>query len=304
MIEYVPYELRQKSSLNRLDLSSVREGALIRKEGGYGVMHPWAELGDASLQECLKDLREGRDNRLVKRALDSVQWFQKAQCLPVILQSHATLPKLVETAVREAVRAGFTTIKVKRGKDWMRLKKKTRAMMEAFPELRWRFDFNGALESHRELSLFLGTIPAERVDFIEDPFSEKELAQKWRGIPLGYDRVIPEHLDLENAYLIAKPALQTREEIADLAGGLSHRVIFTSYMDHPLGQLFAYAEAQRFYTEMKVENPPLCGFITHGLYEETPYQALLGAPKPMMQVPTFGQLRSLLKHEPWKPLIS
>ena len=304
MIEYAPYELRQKSSLNRLDLSAVREGALIRKDGGYGVIHPWVELGDASLQECLDDLREGRQNRLVIRALDSVQWFQEAQPIQVSLQSHATLPKLSGSAVVEADKAGFTAVKVKRGKDWMRLRKKTRDMMEAFPELRWRFDFNGALESHRELGLFLGSIPADRVDFIEDPFAERTLAQEWMGVPLGYDRIIPEYLDLENAYLIAKPALQCREEIAELSGQMPHRVIFTSYMDHPLGQLFAHAEAHRFYSEAGVENPPLCGFITHGLYEETPYHALLGNPKPMMQVPTFEQLSSLLEREPWKPLIS
>ena len=303
MIEYAPYQLTQKSALNRMDLSAVREGVLIRVDGNkYACIHPWPELGDSTLAECLSDLRAGNENPLVARALYAAEQFgQFVEDAPKI-QSHATLPKLNGTPVLEAVDAEFQGVKVKRGKDWVRLRKKTEAFIKGYPCLRWRFDFNGAMKSHRELSQFLGWHPRAQIDFIEDPFDDTTLADSWRGFPIAYDRVIPEQLNLEQNFLIAKPALQSLEEIDELATGFSQKVVFTSYMDHPVGQLFALQEAQRFYKKHGIETPPLCGLATQDLYEATPYHALLGASNPMLEHPPIAELISLLEKEDWQVL--
>lgn len=303
-IDYTFYELSQKAALNRMDLSSVREGVLLRLDegrGGYAGLQCWPELGDPSLPECLESLRTGEPLPMVQRSLETAACFHgTTQAMTV--QSHATLPKLTGTGVTEAIAAGFTTVKVKRGKDWMRMRKKTAAMMEAFPELRWRFDFNGALESPRELHQFLGSIPAEKVDFIEDPFSDLPSAENWRGVPIGHDRILPARLTLEQNYLIAKPALQSLPQVRELAGEHPARVIFTTYMDHPLGQWLAYRAAQNFYAEAAVSTPPLCGLVTHGLYTETAYHRGFGAPAPVLVQPSAQSLAALLQQESWKPL--
>lgn len=306
-LAYSPYELRQKAALNRVDLTAVREGMLIKIGEGYGCIHPWVELGDPSLEACVSELKSGRVNSdLVRRALDSTQviredvWDEFKEKKRRV-KSHATLPKLAFSAVEAAVEAGFTAVKYKRGKDWMRLRKKTAEIMNSFPELRWRVDFNGALEKPLDLHQFLGAVPADRIDYIEDPFSEVRHVEEWRGVPLGYDRVIPDTLNLSQNYLIAKPALQSREEITELSAGFPDRVVFTSYMDHVIGQLYALHEAEAFYTENGVENPPLGGLSTHGLYEENAYASLLGKPvKIIDELPSFSLLHKILEKENWR----
>jgi len=302
--EYATYELLQKSALNRLDLSSQREGFLIKKGEGFGVVHPWPELGDQTVEECLKSLRDGHNSPLVQRALDCCQAIEEETFFDnkLTIQNHATLPKLAHSLVQEAVESGFQVIKFKRGKDWMRLRKKTSAIMEAFPALRWRIDFNGALGSHRDLVQFLNSVPRERIDFIEDPFQDPKLTESFKGFPLGYDWVVPAKLDLEQNYLIAKPAAQSLEHIESLAGKNPEKVIFTSYMDPPLGQLFALAQARQFYTKFQVSTPPLCGLVTQGLYGETEYSKLLGNPSPLLEAPSRESLDHLLNQESWKPV--
>ncbi len=297
MIEYATYQLSQKAALNRLDLSSVREGMLLRFDGKYACVHPWPELGDPTLAECIADLKAGRENQLLTRAFYAAEQFGNLIADAPEISSHATLPQLNGTPVLAAVDAGFKATKIKRGKDWMRLRKKTQAFIEGYPCLRWRIDFNGALTSHRELSQFLGAMPRHQIDFIEDPFSDPKLAETWKGFPIAYDRVIPENLDLEHNYLIAKPTIQSLETIEELAGTHPEKVIFTSYMDHAVGQLFALQEAQRFYKKHKVKAPPLCGLVTQGLYEETSYASLLGAASPTLNHPPLEQLIELLENE-------
>ena len=305
MSQIASYELLQKSALNRLDLSSHREGALLRVGEGYGCIHPWPELGDETLDVLLEDLQGARVTTLVGRALECAERFTQDEFFcdssgqRHTLESHATLPRLLFSEVQNAVKAGFSAVKVKRGKDWMRMRRKTTALMQAFPDLRWRFDFNGALTSHRELSQFLGSIPSSQVDFIEDPFMDESLAEHWRGVPLAHDRVIPQDLHLEQNYLIGKPALQSREQLTQLAGAHPDRVVFTSYMDHPLGQCFALSEASTFYASHGITTPPLCGLVTHQLYADTPYHALFPSYAPSLSMPERSALVELLERESW-----
>ena len=300
MIEYAPYQLEQKAALNRLDLSSVREGMLLRLDRSqYACLHPWPELGDPTLAECIDDLKSGRPNPLLQRALDLASSFAQESLPGPPVKSHATLPKLNGSPMLAAVEADFTAVKIKRGKDWMRLRKKTEAFIKGYPCVRWRIDFNGALKSHRELSQFLGAMPREQIDFIEDPFSDPVLAENWKGFPIAYDRVIPNKLDLEHNYLVAKPAIQSRETLSQLAGDHPHKVIFTSYMDHPIGQIAAYKEAQQFYLQHSVYTPPLGGLATQDLYQSTAYSDLLGSANPQLSLPSSQDLITLLEQENW-----
>jgi len=282
----------------------VREGALLKfGEGAYGTIQCWPELGDPNLEKCLDDLRSGNQNPLVSAARRCAEWFSSnSYFCDTQLESHATLPRMTGSGVKSAVEAGFKTIKIKRGKDWMRMRTRTANLMKAFPDVRWRIDLNGALESHLELHRFLSAMPTQSIDFIEDPFSDLELCEKWSGFPIAYDWVIPEKLDLSVNYLVAKPAAQSQEDITNLSKGFADRVIFTSYMDHPLGQLWALREAISFYETHGVTAPPLGGLVTHGLYEETPYHPLLGEAKPTLRIPPREDFIQQLAQESWKSI--
>lgn len=287
-IQISRYELCQKASLNRVDLSSVREGCLIRFNGGYGCIQPWPELGDLTLEECLADLEGERNSPLVRQALECCEIDAEARKSSQSLftdltlpESHATLPQLQRSHLLQARQDEFKAVKIKRGKDWMRQRIKLQKLMEEFSDLKWRIDFNGAFSTKREFQTFLNLVPRELIDFIEDPFNSFELMAEYQGpVLLGYDRYLPaEGVIPENGVLIAKPALLTASQIDSFVDRNAQRVVFTSYMDHPVGQAFAAVSAAQYYQSHGVK-PNLCGLITHHLYEETPFSEKLGAAKP------------------------
>ena len=75
--------------------------------------------------------------------------------------------------------------------------------------------------------------------------------------------------------------------------------MFTSAMDHPLGQLFAAYEASVFPGDVDD-----CGLLTHWLFEPDPFSELLGVTDRRLVAPGgvglgFGELLEAL---PWKAL--
>jgi len=76
------------------------------------------------------------------------------------------------------------------------------------------------------------------------------------------------------------------------------RVVVTSYMDHPLGQVFAAWEAARAgVTEV-------CGLQTHGLFTANGFTEALGQVRPEFGVPEGAGLGfgDLLEELPWMRL--
>jgi O-succinylbenzoic acid--CoA ligase len=117
---------------------------------------------------------------------------------------------------------------------------------------------------------------AGSVDFIEDP--EPYVATRWReireelGIPLALDRL--EGVDAGGYDIrVLKPALETCERRAV-------PVVFTSYMDHPLGQMFAAWEASR-YQGVQCE----AGLLTHMLFEPDAFTEAVRSAGPQLLAP-------------------
>ncbi|MDB4389115.1 transcriptional repressor [Akkermansiaceae bacterium] len=54
------YELRTLGALNSKTTRRAYPGALVRNETGFGCLHPWPELGDPTLEDCLLDLADGQ----------------------------------------------------------------------------------------------------------------------------------------------------------------------------------------------------------------------------------------------------
>ena len=59
MIWFCRYELTPRRVLSALAGARVRHGALIRTETGFADVHPWPELGDATIDEQLVRLARG-----------------------------------------------------------------------------------------------------------------------------------------------------------------------------------------------------------------------------------------------------
>jgi len=294
------YALKAAGVLNAKTGRDVYEGALIRVGEGFGCVHPWPELGDASLDECLHDLGGRAEMALVRQSLkcaevDGAARMEGRSLFEGLLvpRSHASLPLCDEGAVAQAVERGFTHVKVKAGREVRRELEMLRSLIAKWPELRWRIDFNEMGEAEELKELFGEWDEAERaaVDFLEDPVSynggDWQGLREETGLALANDRHVDEERG-DSDVLVVKPALH---EIP----ARGRRRVVTSYLDHPLGQIFAAWEAARAGIE------ECCGLQTQELFEPSEFTERLGEAQPELIVPSglglgFGDL---LEKLPW-----
>ena len=222
--------------------------------------------------------------------------------------SHATLAKGDAADVARAVEAGFTTVKLKAGRDLTAEARFLDEMAAEYPQLNWRLDFNESLTPGDATGFLLGLAEKTRaaIDFVEDPspYSEsswKEICRQTR-VNLAVDR---EAAPLSSAaqVMVIKPAIDEPFLLGEAALGHQQRVVITSYMDHPVGQTFAAWEAAR----LGLQFPGLagtCGLQTHHLFEPDAFSEALGPWAPEFKVPDGTGLGfdDLLDALPWTRL--
>ena len=309
------YRLKARGFLNSISNRSSFEGALIQIDGGYGCLHPWPELGDPTLEKCLADLAGARRWPIVRRAIRCAEYDREARAFENSLfeemevpVSHATLAKADAAEVARAVEAGFTTVKLKAGRDLSAEMKFLEAMALEFPALQWRLDFNEALSSEQAAEFLLALSEKTRgtIDFVEDPcpFSEASWAELRRKthVKLAVDREATSQ-SAAAQIMVIKPAVDEPFLLGEAAIAHSQRVVMTSYMDHPVGQAFAAWEAAR----LELQFPGLvgmCGLQTHHLFEPNEFAEALGPWSPAFKVPDGLGLGfdDLLAAQPWTRL--
>lgn len=290
------YRLKTRGFLNAISNRREFEGALIEIDGGYGCIHPWPELGDPTLEKCLADLAGPQRWPIVRRAVRCAEFDRVARRfenslfeemeLPV---SHATLAKGDAAEVAAAVEAGFTTAKLKCGRDPQTEAKFLETMVAAYPIMNWRLDFNESLSAEQALEFLLGLSERARsaIDFIEDPcpYAESswaDLRAKTR-LRLAVDREAAPQSGAAQVMII-KPAVDEPFLLAEAAVLHGQRAVLTSYMDHPVGQAFAAWEAAR----LELQFPGLvgiCGVQTHHLFEANEFTEALGPWSPEFHPP-------------------
>lgn len=269
---------------------------LIRAGEGYGCIHPWPELGDPTLEKCLEDLKGRRFWPIVRRAMRCAEYDDAARRAEESLFeemevpcSHATLVRADANELAEAVEAGFGTVKMKAGRDLAGETDFLERGVADHPALRWRLDFNEALDAESADAFLSGLSPQARaaLDFIEDicPFSESAWETLWKKhrVPLAVDRESGPHRKAAQ-FTVIKPAVDEPFLLGEAAAMNGQGVVMTSYMDHPLGQAFAAWEAAR----MELLFPGLvriCGLQTHHLFEKNGFVDALGTWKPDFKVP-------------------
>jgi len=264
---------------------------------GYGCLHPWEELGDSTIPELLEELKEGRISRQIRSMLDCVEIDREARAKGVSLfegleipDSHATIVGGSER-IEQAVEEGFTTVKLKAGRNTADEIQLVKDMHAAFPELRWRFDFNGVLGAGQFEKFVhdLGDSVREQVDFLEDPVRlgdpSWETVRDRYAIKTAVDRGIA-GASGEFDVSIIKPAINNLERNCDAAQLNGRNVVVTSYMDHPIGQCFAAYCAGVLNKKYLGLIDPICGLMTHELYEPTAFSERLGKKTPKWQ---YGQ---------------
>lgn len=289
------YLMHSRHGLNSRSLLTEHEGALIRvEEGGvpgFGCLHPWVELGDLNLGGLLKQLKDGRTSRQIKRALECADIDRDARARGVNLfdglevpMSHGTVVGGVDR-VEQAVVAGFDTVKLKMGRDEVANLHMIREVCGAFPELRIRLDFNG-VSSAGAMEYFLreaGGVLRQQIDFIEDPFplgdSGWDTLRDKYGLKFAVDRGVSNAFG-EYDVSVVKPVINKIQKICDAAQMDGRNVVVTSYMDHPVGQSYAAYCAGKANEQYLGLINKRCGLVTHGLYEPTEFTERLGVVGP------------------------
>ena len=304
-IEYSPYTL-----------APVREGALLRVHFsadliGYADCHPWPTLGDLPLSEQLASLIR-QPTYLTKQALffahkDAVaRRDHKSLFSDLILpENHFLILNLLSFSpakLNAQIQAGYTHFKVKLGNNPLDIAQLQTLISHAPKEIRFRLDFNCKLTSTQFAEVIKQLKPQmESIEFIEDPFPYALSA--WTAcqspIPLAVDRA---SLDALNSpfHLIVKPAIQSVPDHKILH---KRSIIFTSYLDHPLGQMAAAVAAAEFYRTSKCSSA-ICGLKTWPVYALNAFSELLPGAGPFITPPpgTGYGFDEILQQLKWRPL--
>lgn len=298
-----------------------RQGALLRfcfAEGiyGYSDCHPWPELGDDALDIQLDLLRAGYYSKLGQRCLVMAHMDVRARRCAIPLfpvgeqypRSHFLIHTLTDHSAVLAAQAcarGFTHFKVKiqQASEDEVAKLAALAASCKLKQHTLRLDFNEKFEPE-ELDFFLNKLffaaPHLRsaLDFLEDPLSwdSKEwaaLRQRWR-IPLACDRAAAAAAgDYSADVIVIKPAIVDPISIvAKLHAG--QRLVITSYLDHPIGQLAA-ARCAWLLRPNEVH-----GLATHHVWHPTVWSISLGLePRMLPQSGTGWGYDALLPTLEW-----
>lgn len=329
-ISYAGYVLTAKANLNSKFQGKNRIGALLRVEFenqamGYADCCPLEELGDLSVSSQLNLLSQKKCTKITKKSI----LFSKRNAFQnqkqnkigkdIFLRNHMIIPyeKLDEKELLKIHQSGFNFIKLKFG---LNLEKeidfiKNHAYLLKKINLKLRLDFNSVL-CFGQAKKFFSQIEnqTECLDFIEDPmefdFTRWAYLQDTYGISLALDR----KMDLQKCSLfldkseqafkvvIIKPALEDGFDLLHLFP--RQRFVFTSYMDHPVGQVCALSEAFNFYQAFPDKQED-CGFLTNTLFQENEYSRLLQVHDTILTNTDglYSEFYPLFERENWIPLI-
>ena len=309
------YTLTSPAPLGRAR-GPVRHGALLRVEAaggafGYADIHPWEELGDLPLAEQLAKLSRGETTDLMRAslafaALDGAARAEGRSLWEglVVPPSHFLLPGAAESvpgALEAALGEGFTRFKLKVGgeqeADERLLLSLTTLLAESGGRL--RLDCNERLTAAEFAARFArlqDLLPV--LDFVEDPCPYHptvwpELSRQ-TGAEFALDRAAGSHGAQFAGTLIHKPARFGPESPRTSAG----RVVVTTYLDHPLGQLGAAWVAAH------LAPGETHGLVSHRAYARNAFSDLLGWDGPHLTLPGgtgFGFDDELARLD-WNPL--
>lgn len=310
------YTLHSRCGLNSRSNDTSHEGLLIRINGGVGCIHPWEIFGDPSIHEVIEDLKYRRLFRPIVRAAvkcamvdgtarrNGVSVFDGIQ----VPRSHATIVGGREK-LDEAISAGFDVLKLKTGRDPDAELALMHEVHAEHPEHRWRLDFNNVLgggQMRAYIESMSETLRA-KVDFLEDPCRADDPAwqdvRELYGIPLAIDCDVPK-AGSQFRYAVVKPAVDDATPICAKAMLEGWKLVFTSYMDHPIGQCYAAwcaAKVEKCVFNLVLVDP-VAGLMTHGLFEPNAFTECLGVPSPEWKSPGgtgFG-FDALLEEIEWE----
>ncbi len=272
-----PYELKAKTG-------ELRKGYLVKTQApeqapGYSDLFPWPEFGDPEFSEIPSCIQKGQSTPLIKRSLyfsrrDALERTEKHSLIQGrVVKNHFLVfgePTGWKAQIEQAFAEGFESVKIKVGRDMSAEVQALNSLVEFKRERPWlRLDCNS--RGSQEFLQNLNSIKP-LVQFVEDPFSEVAL---WRKMdwPWAFDQSELDPSQVDYFFRVIKPAKQEWELDED------HPLIFTSYLDHPVGIAHAMVEALDSGRQLYDY-----GLMSHNHYEATPFHEYITTKGPHMTV--------------------
>lgn len=267
---------------------------------GYSDLHPWEELGDASVRDQLLEFQSGNISQQMAQSMWLAQrdaqararhesLFQKFDQGLRQVKNNFLLTDLKNTEDLTQVRLHFDTIKVKVGRDLTAESVSLVPLAEMGFNI--RLDFNAAIDSVQYFQFMrnLDPIVRKRIEYVEDPFpfdatlwsqarrfSKIALDNQYHNVDWepfkGLNQISIKEYECPFDVLIIKPAKMNVESAMSRCLEYDLRASVTSYMDHPVGEAHALtvaAELKEKYGDRILQ----AGCLTHSQYKDDIFSA-------------------------------
>lgn len=320
------YQLYPIGSLQTQNRSRFRKGTLLRIEFengqvGYSDLCPYPEFGDQPLEMEIQNIVRNQPSRLAKRSTMFARLDADARAKNEPLYNNARIKNhffvadllnfdLKRIPLLQAQR--FTHFKMKLGRELILETEMVKSIVEKLStDAKIRLDFNAHLSRERFNDWIEKNLKwlKPHLDFIEDPFAYE--AKDWARVQTNFE--IDLALDLAGDPLrtmgeganvvIIKPAIQDELEILKTLKRPDMRFVMTHYMDFPVGQMSAYAAAQRAVLSGETRLST-CGLQHHDVYEGFTFQDAIGEEGPYIVPPQGAGLgfTDLLEKQEWNQI--
>ncbi len=272
-----PYQLKAHTG-------EIRRGYLLKTQAsgqaaGYADIFPWPEFGDPEFSDIPFLIKQGRATPLIRRSLtysrrDALERTEKNSLLAGKTTSNHFLvlnaPSQWMQDVEKALANGFRKVKIKVGRRPEEEIPALQSLLKFKSQEPWlRLDFNckGTLDYFDRIKDL-----KDCVEFVEDPFADPEAwaAFNW---PWAFDQPTFDDGQVRYSFRVIKPAKQLWEIDEN------HPLIFTSYMDHPVGIAHAMVEALESGRQLYDY-----GLMSQNRYQETPFHKYLKSAGPHLTV--------------------
>lgn len=309
-LQYSPYQLQLLRGHSNAGSGSHIEGVLLKvfftaQEFGYSCLQTWPQLGGSTLTESIQSLRTGDYTPEAKQALHlaeyEMQWRQSGRRLPAPRQASWEQHLLINDLqlVSEQYLQSHHVLKIKMNQNWQQSLPQLKEWAKAHFIL--RLDFNNSL-SPSSFTDFLNNAQEilGQVEFIEDPFLAD--VQQWQkfssqfSVSLAWDFQTESYPQQSGFVLIHKPL---RNSLVARAP----KTIFTSNMDHPVGQRLAFLQLLEGVQLQQLDFKVVHGLNSHLVMTPNAYSEQMGQ-GPTFQVwnETGVGFEKLLENEKWLTL--
>jgi o-succinylbenzoate synthase len=323
-IWYSSYQLFPKSVINSKIKIKYRPGALLRVRFdngnvGYADLCPFSEMGDQPLELELKNLLQSKPSALTQRALTVARLDADARAEEkslynpkVRVKNHFLINDLhtfEQNRLETLEKNGYSEFKIKLGRDLNVETEKLQNICERLSTTaRVRLDFNFTLTRDKFLQWFDKAQKWLRpsLEFVEDAFAYnakewREVNERW-NIMLALDFApLETKIKAEGAQIVViKPALEDDQKILKNIAGGPKKVVYTHYMDFPLGQMAALIAAENA-ALAHGDKILTCGLQHHDIYEGFIFQSAIKHDGPFILPPEGYGLGfdALLEKQKW-----